>query len=109
MPTKAPVSDIARTLQKLRMKTTLSVTAMARELGMKPTRYQHYEYRYKKPHLPRDFVEKVTVVLRKHGVSEEDIAVLGVGIGAYVGDFQTLIEEIRQLRKEVAQLKRPKD
>lgn len=75
---------------------------------MNDRRYQHYEYRFKKAHLPLDLVEKVAAVLRKHGVSEEDIKELGAGASAYLGDFQTLIDEVRQLRAEIRSMRRDK-
>jgi hypothetical protein len=72
---------------------------------MSATGYQHYENRYKKPRFERAFLEKVVLILRKQGVTDEDLADLGDFSEALAGSLAEVIEELRLLRQEVVALR----
>jgi transcriptional regulator with XRE-family HTH domain len=99
-------SAVAQALKRLRIKTGLSIAKMAKALGMSPTTYQHYEDRYKKPRFEQDFLDKVVKVLRKHGVTDEELAELGPYAeyaGSMLGD---ILDELRRMREEIEALRR---
>lgn len=53
------------------MEAGLSVRAMARELDMATTTYQHYEDRYRRDFFPIEFLTKVRQVLEDYGLDDE--------------------------------------
>jgi transcriptional regulator with XRE-family HTH domain len=99
-------SAVAQTLKRLRIKAGLSIAKMAKAIGMSPTTYQHYEDRYKKPRFEQDFLDKITKVLRKHGVTDEELAELGPYAeyaGSMLGD---ILDELRRMREQIEALRR---
>lgn len=99
-------SAVAQALKRLRIKTGLSIAKMAKAIGMSPTTYQHYEDRYKKPRFEQDFLEKVVKVLRKHGITDEELAELGP-YAEYAGSMMSdILDELRRVREEIEALRR---
>lgn len=99
-------SAVAQALKRLRIKTGLSIAKMAKAIGMTPTTYQHYEDRYKKPRFEQDFLDKVAKVLRKHGISDEELAELGP-YAEYAGSMLSdILDELRRVREEIEALRR---
>jgi hypothetical protein len=85
------VTNAAENLKALREATRpkLSVRAIAGELGIAPSAYQHYEdpKKFKRPYLPMDFVRSLVPVLGGRGISEAAVLALGgvdVGGGEHV-------------------------
>jgi DNA-binding transcriptional regulator YiaG len=93
-------SAAAKNLRRLRDLTGLSIADMARELGMPASSYQHYEARYEKPRLPRELALRVAKVLIQHGVSEADLATLGV-VQEVHSDVNKLAHEVHDLKDMV--------
>lgn len=74
------ISDAARRLKALRERSGLAMREIAEALGWTLTRYQHYEDRYKRPHLPLDFVRALLPLFEPRGVSgAELLALAGLG------------------------------
>lgn len=69
-------SDVAARLKAIRERAGLSIRATARALGVESSTYNHYERRYKKPFLPRDFAEDVAAVFAHYGIPAEDVLAL---------------------------------
>jgi transcriptional regulator with XRE-family HTH domain len=90
-------SAAALNLKRLRGMTDLSIADMARELGMSPSGYQHYEARLKKPALPKEFARKVYAVLKERGVPEADLASLGI-VQEVHDNVTRVAQEVRDLR-----------
>ena len=76
----ADASPAARKLKQLRQRAGLSIREVAHALGMEHgSSYQHYEDRFRKPHLPLDLMRKLVPVFAKGGVeSSELLALAGV-------------------------------
>jgi SOS-response transcriptional repressor LexA len=95
MPDSSPV---ARKLKQLRTKAGLSIREVAHALGMEHgSSYQHYEDRFRKPHLPLDFVQRLIPIFEKGGVTGSEVYALA-GVDAAqrpLGDEPMLhIEEL---------------
>lgn len=76
---KKDVSQVARTLKALRERAGVAVRVLAQEAGWKPTRYQHYEDRYKDELLPAAIIVGVIPSLVGKGqpsVTFDELAVL---------------------------------
>ncbi len=70
----AETSPITRKLKQLRQRAGLSIREVAHALGMEHgSSYQHYEDRYRKPHLPLDFVRRLVPIFEKGGVSSAEV------------------------------------
>lgn len=70
------VSDVAARLKELREGARVSVREFAKRLDMAPGSYKHYEDRYKRRYLPRDFAEQVARELAKEGVDPAQVMAL---------------------------------
>jgi len=95
MPDASPVS---RKLKQLRVRAGLSIRDVAHALGMEHgSSYQHYEDRFRKPHLPLDFVRRLIPIFDKGGVGASELYALA-GVDAAqrpLGDEAMLhIEEL---------------
>jgi len=74
MPDASPA---ARKLKELRQRAGLSIRDVAHALGMEHgSSYQHYEDRYRKPHLPLDLMRKLAPILAKGGVEAAELLAL---------------------------------
>jgi transcriptional regulator with XRE-family HTH domain len=94
----AEASPVSRKLKLLRQRAGLSIREVAHALGMEHgSSYQHYEDRYRKPHLPLDFVRRLIPIFEKGGVGAADLFALA-GVDAAqrpLGDETMLrIEEL---------------
>lgn len=66
-------TDIPQKLKALRERAGLSIRQMADELGLTSgSSYAHYELRYKRKYLPKEFAEMVADVVERHGVDRRD-------------------------------------
>lgn len=70
----AKPAPAAERLKTLRREAGLSLREMARELGLSPTSYQHYEDRFKRPYLPVDLATRVISVLARRGLTTDALA-----------------------------------
>jgi len=74
MPDASPA---ARKLKQLRQRAGLSIREVAHALGMEHgSSYQHYEDRFRKPHLPLDLMRKLAPILAKGGVEAPELLAL---------------------------------
>jgi transcriptional regulator with XRE-family HTH domain len=74
MPDASPA---ARKLKQLRERARLSIREVAHALGMEHgSSYQHYEDRFRKPHLPLDFVRKLLPIFAGTGVEAAELYAL---------------------------------
>ena len=74
MPDASPA---ARKLKQLRQRAGLSIRDVAHALGMEHgSSYQHYEDRFRKPHLPLDLMRKLAPILAKGGVEAPELLAL---------------------------------
>jgi len=98
MPEASPA---ARKLKLLRQRAGLSIREVAHALGMEHgSSYQHYEDRYRKPHLPLDLMRKLMPVFVRGGVEAAELLVLaGVepGTGALAEDADKTMLRIEEL------------
>ena len=94
----ADASPVSRKLKQLRQRSGLSIREVAHALGMEHgSSYQHYEDRYRKTHLPLDFVRRLIPIFEKGGVGATDLYALAGVDGAQrpLGDETMLhIEEL---------------
>ena len=91
-------SPASRKLKLLRTRAGLSIREVAHALGMEHgSSYQHYEDRFRKPHLPLDFVRRLIPIFDKGGVGAAELYALA-GVDAAqrpLGDEAMLhIEEL---------------
>jgi transcriptional regulator with XRE-family HTH domain len=93
-------SKAALNLKRLRGLASLSLADMAKELGMSTSGYQHYEVRFKKAKLPKDFAARVYGILKERGVPEADLASLGI-VQQVHDDVTRLHDDVRELRRMV--------
>jgi phage repressor protein C with HTH and peptisase S24 domain len=70
------ISEAARRLKALRERTGLAMREVAEALGWTLTRYQHYEDRYKREHLPLDFVRRLLPLFEARGVPGAELLAL---------------------------------
>ena len=70
------ISDAARSLKALRERTGLAMREVAEALGWTLTRYQHYEDRYKRNHLPLDFVRRLLPLFEPRGIAGAELLAL---------------------------------
>ena len=61
-------SDVAIKLKSLREKAGLSLPGVARHLGWKNSKYQHYEDRYKENKQPYDMIDKIAPLFIGRGI-----------------------------------------
>jgi phage repressor protein C with HTH and peptisase S24 domain len=67
------ISEAARRLKALRERSGLAMREVAEALGWTLTRYQHYEDRYKRPHLPLDLVRALLPLFEPRGVGAAEL------------------------------------
>lgn len=97
-----PVSNVARTLKRLREKAGISIPQMALELGMKRhSTYQHYEDRYKKDELPIDLAVRIAAILRKAGISDDELIELGTAAHAHDGKLDAILAQLQEMQKRL--------
>ena len=70
------ISEAARRLKALRERSGLAMREVAEALGWTLTRYQHYEDRYKRPHLPLDLVRALLPLFEPRGVPGAELLAL---------------------------------
>lgn len=85
-------SKVARALKAYRKEANLSVRRVAKELGWRASRYQHYEDRYTKSVLPLDLVKKIAVIFANHGYDPFNVVLLS-GV-SYEEAGRIVIEEL---------------
>jgi transcriptional regulator with XRE-family HTH domain len=97
-----PVSNVARTLKRLREKAGISIPQMASELGMKRhSTYQHYEDRYKKDELPIDLAVRIAAILRKAGIADDELMELGTAARAHDDKLDAILAQLQQMQKRL--------
>lgn len=105
-----PVSKVARTLKRLREKAGISIPQMAAELGMKRhSSYQHYEDRYKKDELPIDLAVRIAAILRKAGISDDELMELGTAAVAHDSKLDAILAEMQEMRRQLDALLAERD
>ena len=68
------ISEAARRLKALRQEAGLSMAAVARHLGHRhPSRYQHYEDRFRRTYLPVELAERLAPLFAERGVSADAV------------------------------------
>ena len=67
------VSEAARQLKVLREQARLPMRAVADSLGWTLTRYQHYEDRYRRAHLPLDLVRRLAEIFAHQGIDPRSV------------------------------------
>jgi len=75
-PTLTDISEAARRLKALRERAGLAMREVAEALGWTLTRYQHYEDRYKRAHLPLDFVRRLLPLFEPRGIAGAELLAL---------------------------------
>ena len=70
------ISEAARRLKALRERSGLAMREVAEALGWTLTRYQHYEDRYKRSHLPLDLVRALLPLFEPRGVPGAELLAL---------------------------------
>lgn len=73
------ISEVAARLKELREGAGVSVRDFARRLDMPMGTYKHYEDRFKRRYLPRDFAQSVARELAKEGVDPAEVMALAGG------------------------------
>lgn len=72
----ADISESARRLKQLREQAGLAMREVAEALDWPLTRYQHYEDRYRRAHLPLDFVRAVAPIFESRGIAPAELLAL---------------------------------
>lgn len=70
------ISPAARRLKQLREEAGLSMREVAEALDWPLTRYQHYEDRYRRAHLPLDFMRALAPIFESRGVPAAELLAL---------------------------------
>jgi len=91
------VSEAARKLKELRERAGLSMRVVADGLGWTLTRYQHYEDRYKRRHLPVDLMRDLVRIFHGRGVEQTELLELA---GIDVPGGQRPVKEMPKLSPE---------
>lgn len=70
-------SPISRRLKLLRQRAGLSIREVAHALGMEHgSSYQHYEDRFRKPHLPLELAQRLAPIFAAKGIAEAELYAL---------------------------------
>ncbi|MDF2765681.1 MAG: repressor protein [Rhodospirillales bacterium] len=99
------VSAAARRLKELRTEAGLSMASVARHLGFAhPSRYQHYEDRFKRAYLPVELAERLAPLFAQNGVAAQEVLALA-GVAPRraepPGKLDRLPLELRAARKDL--------
>lgn len=70
------ISPAARRLKQLREEAGLAMREVAEALDWPLTRYQHYEDRYRRAHLPLDFMRALAPIFESRGVPAAELLAL---------------------------------
>jgi phage repressor protein C with HTH and peptisase S24 domain len=97
----AQVSEAARRLKALRLQAGLSMAAVARHLGHRhPSRYQHYEDRFRRTYLPLELAERLAPLFAERGVSADAVRALA-GLPAAPERLERVALRTRAARKDL--------
>jgi phage repressor protein C with HTH and peptisase S24 domain len=95
------ISEAARRLKALRQEAGLSMSAVARHLGHRhPSRYQHYEDRFRRTYLPVELAERLAPLFAERGVSADAVRALA-GLPPIVERLERMPLRSQMARKDL--------
>ena len=90
-------SDTKEKLKAIRIRSGLSIRAVAEALDMSASSYGHYEARYKKPYLPLEITIQLTDIFAPHGIDRKEVMDPAGGASSATDDDRDLADQVAEI------------